>query len=493
MSRINTNVSSMLSQRILGQQNQVLEKSLERLGTGLRINRGADDPAGLIASESLRAEKASITAAIGNAERADQVVNVAEGGLTEISNLLIELESLVDTTANDTGLSVEEKEANQLQIDSILQSIDRIANSTSFEGIKLLNGAFDYTVSGANTDTHYDQIKVNAAKVPTSGSIRVGVTTITSAQTAVATISGAGGDLSMATTGTQKTATIEIAGNKGTQEFTLVSGTSLASAAAAMNNFKDVTGVSAVASTDNHLYMNSTEFGEDQFVSVKVVDGNNVLGIGTDGGAEAAAAEGSLLKDEGRDVVATVNGTLATAKGLNVKVSTANLDLELDLDNTNMNSTGDTDAFDITGGGAKFQISPKLDLSGSVSLGLPSLTAANLGNNTDGTLSLLRSGGSSNVVNGDLSAAQTIVRAAIKDVSTLRGRLGAFQKNTIGASIRSLGVALENTSAAESQIRDTDFAAETASLTRSQILVSAATNVLALANQQPQNVLQLLG
>jgi flagellin len=85
------------------------------------------------------------------------------------------------------------------------------------------------------------------------------------------------------------------------------------------------------------------------------------------------------------------------------------------------------------------------------------------------------------------------VNDAISEVSTLRGRLGAFQKNTVGATIRSLGVALENTSAAESAIRDTDFAAETADLSRSQILVSAATNVLGIANSQPQSVLGLLG
>ncbi|MEX0885087.1 MAG: flagellin, partial [Phycisphaeraceae bacterium] len=79
MSQINTNVNAMIAQRVLGQQNQALNRSLERLSTGLRINRGSDDPAGLIASENLRSEKVSLGAAIGNAERADQVVNVAEG------------------------------------------------------------------------------------------------------------------------------------------------------------------------------------------------------------------------------------------------------------------------------------------------------------------------------------------------------------------------------------------------------------------------------
>src|SRR5580765_1021809 len=119
MTRINTNVQSLIAQRVLGQNNKALNQSLERLSTGLRINRGKDDPAGLIASENLRAEKSAIGAAIGNADRADQVANIAEGGLQEVSNLLTDLQGLITTTANNAGLSSSEKEANQLQIDSI--------------------------------------------------------------------------------------------------------------------------------------------------------------------------------------------------------------------------------------------------------------------------------------------------------------------------------------------------------------------------------------
>ena len=96
-------------------------------------------------------------------------------------------------------------------------------------------------------------------------------------------------------------------------------------------------------------------------------------------------------------------------------------------------------------------------------------------------------------MNGDVGAAQETVAQAIKEVSGTRGRLGAFQKNVVGATVRSLNINLENTAAAQSSIRDADFAAETANLTRSQILVSAATNVLSLANSQPQSALQLLG
>ena len=146
---------------------------------------------------------------------------------------------------------------------------------------------------------------------------------------------------------------------------------------------------------------------------------------------------------------------------------------------------------------ADFQLASKIDIAGKVSIGIGNVAARSIGKIEDGgtayTIADLGSGKALNVVDGEHNVAQSAVVSAIREISSLRGRLGAFQKNTIGATIRSLGVSLENTTAAESTIRDADFATETAGLTRSQILVSSTTNVLALANSQPQNVLQLLG
>jgi flagellin len=154
---------------------------------------------------------------------------------------------------------------------------------------------------------------------------------------------------------------------------------------------------------------------------------------------------------------------------------------------------GANPVFTITGGGADFQLASKVDISGKVSMGIQDVAARKLGNTTLGFLNSLASGKPNNVVDGNITQAQKIVGESIKQVSSLRGRIGAFQKNTVGATIRSLGVAVENTAAAESIIRDADFAAETANLTRAQILVSASQNILGLANQQPQSALQLLG
>src|ERR1041385_5867279 len=139
MSRINTNVSSLIAQRVLRKNNDELNTSLERLSTGLKINRGADNPAGLIASENLRAETTGINQAIDNAERASNIIGTAEGGLTEVSSLLNELQGLVNQAASTGGLTSAEVEANQLQVDSILTTINRLAGSTAFQGTKLLN------------------------------------------------------------------------------------------------------------------------------------------------------------------------------------------------------------------------------------------------------------------------------------------------------------------------------------------------------------------
>src|SRR5438309_6174565 len=152
MSRINTNVSSLVAQRVLRTNNNNLNTSLQRLSSGLRINSGADDPAGLIASENLKAEQVGINTAIGNAQRAGNIIGTAEGGLSEVSSLLNQLQGLVGQAANSGGLSSDEISANQLQVDSVLSTINRIAGSTSFQGQKLLDGHLSYTTSGVTAN-----------------------------------------------------------------------------------------------------------------------------------------------------------------------------------------------------------------------------------------------------------------------------------------------------------------------------------------------------
>jgi flagellin len=505
MSRINTNVSSLTAQRVLGQNNSSLGQSLSRLSTGLRINRGKDDPAGLIASENLRSEKAGINAALKNAERADQVVNIAEGGLQEVSNLLTELQGLLTTSANEAGLSESEKEANQLQIDSILQTIDRVAGATSFQGTKLLNGNYDYNVTSVNAGV--TDINVRGAKFD-GASQSVDAIVTQSAQQAGLLLSVGGTSLDL--NGSGDNFTIEVSGELGSRELQFASGATVTQITTAINAVTDVTGVTASGAT-NTIALESAEFGSNAFVSVTVVDDGDLANGGGGNIASYAAdfadtgsltAEGDWdstaatngIRDEGQDIAGTINGLQAVGSGKTLSVTSDFIDLEFTATTTASQTLGGIAAFTITGGGADFQLASSIDIAGKTSLGIGDISTRKLGSTANGFLDDLGSGKSFNVVDGNnLDDAQKIVAEAIEQVSSTRGRLGAFQKNTVGATIRSLGVAFENTTAAESIIRDTDFAKETAALTRNQILVQASTNTLALANQQPQQVLSLLG
>jgi flagellin len=170
------------------------------------------------------------------------------------------------------------------------------------------------------------------------------------------------------------------------------------------------------------------------------------------------------------------------------------LDAEMVLDGTAaLSGTDWSTTFGITGGGSDFAIGAKVDAIGLESIGIMSVAPSELGNPTDGYLNTLKSGETNALSGSNLYTAQRIVDDAITDISTLRGRLGAFQKNVLETNINSLRVTLENVTASESAIRDADFASETAALTRSQILVQANTSILSLANTAPQSVLALLG
>jgi len=497
MSRINTNVSSLISRRILGNNNKDLTRSLERLSTGLRINRGSDGPADLIASEKLRSEKAALTAAIGNAERADQVSNIAEGGLNEIQTLLTELQGLVSSTANETGLSDDEKEANQLQVDQILQTIDRIASVTSFNGTKLLNGGLDFQVTGvAGTVSDF---QVNGAKIESGSTVAVQAVVTASAQHAGLFLSHDG---SLDLTNASDTFVIEVGGTKGSRQFSFASGATNAQITAAVNQFKSVTGVSAATSGDG-VVLKSTEYGSDQFVTFDIVNRagqtGNVYTLSTidenvaDTGAATTFANVSApIRDTGQDTSALINGVVARGDGRDISINTDALDIDLTLTVAGATAVGTINALTVSNGGAKFNLGSSIDAGNQVRLGIQNVASRKLGNST-GKLDSLQSGGTNSLLGANLDDAQTIVNGAIDQVAKLRGRIGAFQTNVVGSTINALNVALENTSAAESAIRDTDFAKETAELTRSQILVAAATNVVSIANSRPQSALSLLG
>jgi flagellin len=259
------------------------------------------------------------------------------------------------------------------------------------------------------------------------------------------------------------------------------------------------------------LHFYSVEYGSEAFVSVKKISGgqaaqiskitNNQPGpaIFTGGSANVSAAD----RDTGADVTVLVNGAVATGRGLKVTVRNPELDLALLLSDTfATNVTGTPTSFNIIGGGATFQLGPQVTALQQTAVGIDSLAATRLGGtlltNNAGNLELqflssLKAGGENDLTSGNLQNASAVLETAIDEVSSLRGRLGAFERNVLQTNVRSLQSSLENISASESVIRDADFAKETSELTRSQILVSAGTAVLATANTNAQSVLQLLG
>jgi len=488
MSRINTNVASLIAQHKLARSNDSMAVRLQRLSTGLRINRGADDPAGLIVSERLRSELKGLTQAVDNSERASSVISTTEGYLAEVADLLNSISALIVNSANTGGVSEEEIAANQLQIDSAIESITRISNTASFAGLQLLNGSLAYVTSGI-VPSDLVGVTVHGVQFGTNSTVPVAVEVITSAQTGRLFLSAISGTL-------VSSVTLEIAGNMGVQTMSFVSGTPLSAVAAAVNTVRDTTGVSAaLASATNQtsgMWFSSATYGSDSFVSVRRI-GDSFPGFQTYLGPGGTATQ----RDIGVDVGAIINGALATGDGTRVSLNTPSLALDLELSvafATTVN--GVPSNFDITAGGATFQLGPALTTTQQVGIGIQSVAASRIGGTTTTSgrffLESIKSGQPNSLLLGRTREANAILNSAITEVSSIRGRLGAFERNTLQTNARSLQIGLENIMASESKIRDADFAIETAALSRAQILQQAGTSVLATANASAQGVLRLL-
>ncbi len=482
MSRINTNIAAYQAIRHLSQNSADLGLRLERLSTGLRINRGRDDPAGLISSERLRSEIRTIQQAIENSERAGNVLLTAEGALNEVSALLLDLQSLIVSSANDAALTAEEVKANQLQIDSILTSIDRIANTTTFAGKKLIDGTQSYLLSGASPAA-FNAVRLFSIYVPKGATRDVTVEVVQSAQTGrIALVGAAPSGVS-----TTSAVTVQIRGNSGSQLLTFGSGTTLAEIRSSINTLTALTGISAVVSTPSiggvasSIILNSQGYGSDSFVSVEPISGNFVSGTNS----------GTELRGSGVDVGVLVDGLRAQGRGTQATVRANGLDARFDLDTAFAQTLSSAD-FTVYGGGSLFQLTQQVNPAGQLHLGFDSVHTTRLGDGTVGLLYTLRTGEANDMASKNFPTAQAILAEAIDQVSSYRGRIGNLHRNQIDANINAQGVALENVTASESVIRDADIAVEVSALTRAQILVQSTQHTLQIANSVPNLVLSLL-
>ena len=275
--------------------------------------------------------------------------------------------------------------------------------------------------------------------------------------------------------------TFQLTGGNGSEVFKFQKGATTTNIVQSINLLKDSTGIEAVFNTtSSKLELTSTNYGSSGVVGVEIIS------EGAGGTFGTAIAAGGGPRAVGTDILATVNGTVATGKGNQITLSTSTLSLNF----TVANGSSAAINFNITGGGAQFQLGPDVVSNQQARLGISSLNTAKIGG-VSGKLFELSSSGSSSLTK-DVTNASSIVDQVISKVTTLRGRLGAFQRTALDSNTASLNDTLANLNEAQSSIRDADFAKESANLTRAQILVQSGTSVLGIANQSSQSVLSLL-
>lgn len=233
---IASNTNSLGSQVQLQRSISVLGDVLTRLSTGLRINSAKDDPSGLIASELLKSDIIGTKQAIQNTQRGSSVIAIADSALGQVSSLLTDIRTLVNASANEIGLSVDQLAANQLQVDATIDSIDRISRTTNFQGLKLLDGSMAYQANGISTEK-ISGVDVQSANFGAdSAPIQVEVDLLAAAQKAALIYYG---------TQVDERTTMSVSGKTGSEVFSFGKGTSIKQMADAINRMSDSTGVAA--------------------------------------------------------------------------------------------------------------------------------------------------------------------------------------------------------------------------------------------------------
>ena len=485
-----TNANTNLLLNILNQQTALQSTVLKQLATGKRITSGKDDPAGLIALSGLNAELRAVDTSLVNNQRTDSLLTVADQAFDEISSLLGEIQTLTQASSSSASLTAAEVAANQSQIDDALGAIDRIVNTTNFNGKRLLDGSFAIQATGV-TNTYVDNLKIYARSQATSDTALT-INRVASAQLANVTAGTFGG---AATTRTSGTSQVSITGTLGTAVVTLTSGLTQAQVVSTINAAKDQTGVSAIQTSTN-VRLNSTTYGTDAYVSVGVLSGgkvNSSYGTATTDGSTAYDFS-SITKTSGVDANITINGQTAGTDGLDATYSANGLSLSFSLSQAfGSGNTGATTSTSVTvkaNGGATFQLGTTASTRQTV--GLDSLASVNLGGgNGTKRLSELKSGGTADL-DTDVASALSSVRNAISQVASSRGRLGGFQKFQVGSAINALQAAKNGLTEAASSIGDTDFAVATAALNRHQVLIQSGISLLGVVNSQTSQILSLL-
>ena len=457
---INTNIASLNAQRSLTKSQSALSTALQRLSSGKRINSAKDDAAGMAISERFTAQIRGLNQAVRNSNDGISLAQTAEGALGEVTNNLQRIRELAVQSVNATN-SASDRAAMQQEVDQLIEEVDRVAMQTNFNGLKLLDGSF------------------------TGSSFQVGANvgdTISLASIANATKAGLGLDDSVATvTGTAVTGAALVAGDLTINGTDVGAATGNAKAIAAA--IDDVANVTATATTSVAMGTFTTDGAAANGSIYKITVAGVDVGMTTAGGTGVTAA--------GMDAALTSATAALASAGITFTGTFAGGDLTfVDADGDNIvitESTGGTSAGVASGTGtnrgtvAVTSTGADLVIAGNTpaKAGLTAATTASTGN----TLDVSTPTGANALIDA--------VDSALEVVNSSRATLGAVQ-NRFESVINNLQTSSESLSSARSRIEDADFAAETAALTRMQILQQAGTAMLSQANALPQGVMSLL-
>jgi flagellin len=531
--RINTNISALTALRLLQRNEAAQAKSLERLATGLAINRASDNPSGLVISEQLRAQIAALSQAVENSQNSSNLISTADAALQEVSDLLVDIQSSIVFAQNTGGSTPEQIAAEQSAVDQSLAAIDRIAATTRFGDRNLLNGTVDFVLSDDRpaelNDLKIRSVAFNPGETDRDLEITVNQVPLRARARFDAIVSTAAGTV------------LRVTGPRGTEDVALGAATTSGAAtglAEALNQVAGYTGVFASAST-NVVNIFSEEYGAGQTVRLEMIEGqidspvsteSDTGNLGTLGVVDAGPMiEGEVIFDEGRDGIVSFQGAAYNGVGRSFSIlsRTAQFTFSLNPDliqytgrpvmtPTPTISTATTFSFEVANTGLNFQLNELPRPTDRISLGIEGIGAAFLGIKETrdriseaiagigtgalvadqifkgGYLTTVKTGGDNDLTNGPQNAG-FIVQEAIQQVAGLRGFLGAVQADTVEPNINAVEVHIENLSATLSTIRDLDFAAETTNFTRIQILFQSGIAVLASSNLIPQSILTLLG
>jgi len=466
--RINTNVTAMNAMRNLGSVGTEFSKAVTRLSTGYRVNNASDDPAGLIASESFRAQIAGIDQAMKNSQDAINYVKTADAALDEVNKLLRDARTLANASANSGTLTEEQKQANQNQMNSIVTSINNISKTTSYGTKKLLDGSAGTSATSTSA--------ANVSKMSFSGQFNGSAITANSAVTVQVGTAATKGSVTGTSTFAASTSTVT-AGNFTINGVTFTTGAqdTIEDVVNKINGSAEQTGVVATWTAGGAVTLTTKDYGSNS--KINLVDSNSVI---FSGGSTSAAGVNAVA-------TVTVGGTAVDfnrGSGLSLSDNDGNT-IQL-TENGNL-ATAASSWGQVVVGNSTFQIGANANQTTSFSLG--NFSASNLGS---GPVAGKNMSNINLTVQSDTQDALKVIDQAIAEISSERAKIGNFQRNILESNIRSLGISKENLSASESSIRDIDVANEMTNLTKLQILQQSGISILSQANSAPQAVMSLL-